>query len=331
MSLTTRWAAAALLKFGMVCALVGAVALGEEAQPPAPDFATVGSGVAFEKVVFRVEKVGRFGGRADRRRGSMSLDGEAIVFQGRRDRVTLPLDEIELVHTGVLGGDVDTRWIVIKRRTAEGFRVYGVRDGSKLGYGQKTPQIGQAVLDALRARKLAQFEAPDGWESFSDLPGRLTLAVPRGWTHDTLDSGSDLGGELPAIRTAVDIRRGEFAFIAPDRRQEALVMFRPSPGGVRCERIGERGARSLLERVTRWAEQSGQTWELEDRQEATISHCQANELRYEVTGHELSALRVRAVSNDGMLYLIGMRGASQEALEPAFRTLVESVRLPVEP
>ncbi len=118
---------------------------------------------------------GDLGGK---REGDLRITADTIELSSNKDDLVVPLGSVRMISYGPLGSDVDTEWVVIGL-DREGKRSrLGLRDGSRMGYGGRTPEIYDALLRVARERGLGQYSAPEGFTPYVRIAGQVALAVP---------------------------------------------------------------------------------------------------------------------------------------------------------
>jgi len=132
-----------------------------------------------DKVWYRTDTAhGTFGRKHE---GDLRITTEALELSAPKTELVIPLAALRMISYGPMGADFDTDWVVIgTERDGTRGRV-GLRDGSRLGYGARTPQLFDTLMRVAREHGLAQFAAPAGFVPYTRFDGQLALAVPEGF------------------------------------------------------------------------------------------------------------------------------------------------------
>lgn len=114
--------------------------------------------------------------------GELTLTPHALEFLGNSDKksFSIPMTEIRVVSFGKMKGDVDTDWAVLEVERDDGGTLVGLRDGRRMGYGARTREIYEAILEAVRQVGAAQYDVPQGFATYDELDAYFTLAYPAG-------------------------------------------------------------------------------------------------------------------------------------------------------
>jgi len=122
--------------------------------------------------------------------GDLVITPESLEFLADKQDISIPFDAVWMISLGQMRGDVDTEWVVLSILRGEERELVGLRDGSKLGYGQGTDELYQFLRATARRFSRAQFVAPEGFRPYTELDRVFALAVPAGWStyHHELSS-----------------------------------------------------------------------------------------------------------------------------------------------
>lgn len=252
------------------------------------------------------------------RAGQLEFGDEALRFVGRKKTVELPFASMHTVSFGQMDGDVDTDWTVIELIEDGERRLYGLRDGRKLGFGQRTPAIHERIVELVRRHGAAQYGVPDDARAYDRFDRQFTTALPDGWVAriaeliyvgDRAPWGTliFLPGELVAGRDdpgvdaelAARLRAGDVPAVTLERRE--------APRGAACDGFGPRAHEAIAAQLAAapfgdpaYADASF------DVDEALVDGCAV--LRLTASGAGGSALITDAVVHDDVLYLLGATG-----------------------
>jgi hypothetical protein len=283
--------------------------------------------------------------------GELTVTVSELTLVTRKRQVVIPMSALRTISFGRMRGDVDTFWIVLEVVRDDTTQLVGLRDGRKFGYGQKTEEIYDGILERVRQAGAAQYDVPEGYRTYDRLDEQFTLAIPVGW-RSYARSLVETGGRAPW---------GEIVFLpesmtpgdepSPDERQRiwrqaleeaddgsAGALFvdrREAVRGMRCEGFSEKAAARLLE----WAAEdplfeAGRGSEESTRTEPlVIDDCSGLRIvrRSRRAGEEERVLDLRAVSDDETVYLFGLRsraGRHEREVE-MLDTAARSVRFSV--
>ncbi len=172
-----------------VLAVLGATAL--QAAPVLPK--------TVERVWYRGEH--RPFGKVFRAGGDLTIREDGLEFIHRKHGWSVALDRISSISLGPMKGDVDTDWVILVLRDGQPDHVIGIRDGHRMGFGQKTRGIYELLLDVARSRKVAQFDVPPGLLPYEPLDRMLAFAYPAGWHPFQLSREINPDHTLPLGRT----------------------------------------------------------------------------------------------------------------------------------
>jgi tRNA(Leu) C34 or U34 (ribose-2'-O)-methylase TrmL len=322
------------------------------ASPPATPLDTSAiTGPTIEKVWYRSEKkTGITNPFAFS--GDLILGERALQLKAKEKKITIPMEAIHVFSYGKMEGDVDTDWVVLGLRTPEGLRLVGMRDGRKLGYGQRTEEIREAVREALKRSGAAQYKVPAGYRTYEALESQLTLAMPQSWTGYILSlvmagerarAGTIVFTEKPVLaveRAPSGELKSKEDHQALDRvlAGEALAFFlekEPAAKGVSCKGLSQEAVAKLMERARNDALLGpGGSWlEPPHSEPATLDRCAGLRIQgraRRADGREV-LLDLRAAAHGETLYLFGLRApaADDKGYREPFETAIASIRFSV--
>jgi hypothetical protein len=196
--------------------------------------------------------------------GDLTISDEGLELVTGKKTVLIPLDELYGLSYGRYKSDVDTEWSVLGIGESGPATLLGIRDGKKLGYGQRTRQIYETLRAAMRRLRVAQWDVPQGYVTYEALAKQFTLAVPGDWhTHlgslvvdgegrswgvatfsaERIDYAHRTPGEIEHLDADPDLRRvrsGEIpAFFVSSRRIES---------GMDCDGFSKKARERLIQR-----------------------------------------------------------------------------------
>jgi hypothetical protein len=196
--------------------------------------------------------------------GDLTISEEGLELVTKKKTVLIALDDLYVLSYGRFKSDVDTEWSVLgigQRGPAE---LLAIRDGKKLGYGQRTQRIYDKLKAALQQLAAAQYDVPPGYVTYEAFAKQFTLAIPANWdTHsESLVVEGDGRAWGTAIFSAEEIEyahrpMGQIVHIEDDpvlRRVFAgevpafFVARRQAESGMDCTGFSEKARRRLVER-----------------------------------------------------------------------------------
>jgi hypothetical protein len=311
--------------------------------------AAPGLPLTIERVWYRTGRKGALTGGT--RSGDLSIDEEALTFATRKREFVIPLETVRTLSYGKMRGDVDTDWVVLSVESEQGRSLVGLRDGRKFGYGQATAEIHETLRTIFRRLGVAQYDVPEGFETYDRMADQYVLALPAGWAiHPrTLTEVGD-----QAIWGALVFSPRPLApdpSLPPDEREAALrrslhevdsgrsgaifMQRRKAKSGMRCRGFSDKA----VETIVAWAAQdrifAGTSGVDESTRTESIDVDVCSGLRVlkrvrDSAGSEL-ILDLRAASDDDTVFLFGLRsraGRIEGDLE-TFETVMRSVRFSV--
>ena len=217
-----------------------------------------------EKIWYRTGKERGFIGR--KHSGDLMITRDSLEFLSKKADITVPVESIEMVSFGKMRGDVNTDWVVLTIRDGTVQRLIGFRDGRKMGYGARTPEIFETVLDIAEELSWGQFAAPAKLEPYTELDHVFAVAVPQGWSsyhHEMISTeGSVFWGTVvftpepmtsDAAETHLEGTERELALEAIQRGETTAWVIRrvESRSGMSCEGFTQKALKTLAGWVAR--------------------------------------------------------------------------------
>ena len=305
--------------------------------------------LTIERVWYRTGKKRGFTGSS--KSGDLTIGETALVLTTRKGELSIPMESLHTVSYGKMRGDVNTDWIVIAVIDEQGRRLVGLRDGRKFGYGQKTAEIYETLLAAVRQLGAAQYRVPEGFETYDRMAGQYLLALPSGWSiHPrTLTEVGDQAiwgalifsphplapdPDLPPEQREIALRQA-LEEVDSGRNGAIFMQRREAQGGMRCKGFSDKAVEKLLgwagqDRVfagSRGVEESTRT------EEVKVDGCTGLRIVKRMRrqdGTEL-VLDLRAASDDDTVFLFGLRSREEryEADQVTFDAVMGTVRFSV--
>jgi hypothetical protein len=271
------------------------------------------------------------GGLGGKREGDLRITADTLELSSNKEELVVPLGSVRMISYGPLGSDVDTEWVVIGlEREGERSRL-GLRDGSRLGYGGRTPEIYDALVRVARERGLGQYSAPEGFAPYARIARQVALAVPQ--EFHALQHGLAVLRELNVTGTVVfspAIPQGtEGSGIPEPERVQALasVTHATAPAWILDIREAKRGMRCSGFTESGRAELQGWIAEHEllgrglvgpaGLEPTAVDRCAGvRGTWHAAAGAEPIVVDVRAASDDEFVYVLALRThADREADE----------------
>ena len=255
--------------------------------------------VSFDKVWFRPGERGGFGGA--KHGGFLTVSDEAVEFTSKKEAFAWPWEKLTYISKQPMRGDVDTDWVVLGVRQPDGsVRNIGLRDGRRLGYGEKTQAIYNTIRAAMEQVGAGPWDLQPGWKLFDTTIAQFTVSLPESWMV------------FHASQEFVDGRllHGEswfglgFEDAAPTEGDALLLRREASPSPVACHsKKQEKAVAAVTERLTAalepWAWVQSPTAE-----PITVDRCDGWSWKGTVAdGDRRQELRAVAVSDDQTLFL----------------------------
>jgi hypothetical protein len=287
----------------------------------------------FDRVWYRAETKGDLGGK---REGDLRITTEGLELSSNKEELVVPYDTMRMISYGPLGSDLDTEWVVIGLER-EGVRSrLGLHDGSKMGYGGRTPDIYDIVKRVARERSLAQYAAPPGFVPYVRLDRQVTLAVPESYhalqhgivvlresnVTGTVVFSPGVPGDSVGTRELDDAARAQLIRGVDQALEPTWVLaITEAKSGMRCSGIGDKGAADLQAWIA-VHELLGRNLVGPARLEpAPLDRCTGvrGTWRGAVAGPDQILVDVRAASDDEFVYVFALRvraGREAEVREP---------------
>ena len=293
-----------------------------------------------EKVWYRTDtEHGTFGRKHE---GDLRITDEALEFSAPRAELRIPLAALRMISLGPMGADFDTEWVVLGTEREGTRTLVGLRDGRKMGFGARTPQIFDTLVRLARERGLAQFGAPEGFVPYTQLDRQIALAVPEGYRalqHGvaTLERSNVRGTVLFSPAAPVEAgEAGRQEIVERIRLGESpawVLAIREARRGMRCSGMNDKGRADLAAWIGEH-EMLGLGLAAATPLEAVpIDRCTGvrGSWRGALDGGAPIVLDVRAVSDDEFVYVLALRTTSESAAEAreAFERGVLTLRLAV--
>ena len=231
--------------------VTGSVTVSEE--PSADDYPRT-----IQKIWYRTGKERGFTG--PKHSGDLMITRDSLEFLSKKADISIPFESVGMVSFGKMRGDVNTDWVVLTVRDAGLQRLIGFRDGRRMGYGHRTPEIYETVIDVAEELSWGQFSAPDGLEPYTELDHVFAVAVPKGWAsyhHEMISSdGSVFWGTVvftpdamttDASENHLEGTERELALEAIQRGETTAWVLRrvESKGGMSCEGFTDKALKTL--------------------------------------------------------------------------------------
>jgi hypothetical protein len=113
--------------------------------------------------------------------GDLTISQEGLELVTQKKTLLIPLEDLYVLSWGRFKSDVDTDWAVLGIGASGPADLLAIRDGKKLGYGQRTRQIYESLQSALKQLGAAQYDVPPGFEAYDVFSQQFSMAVPQGW------------------------------------------------------------------------------------------------------------------------------------------------------
>ena len=304
-----------------------------------------------EHVWFRTVK-GQSLIRFSNSKGDLTIGPDGISFSTHKKTTEIPIDRVQQITYGKIKGDVDTKWVLLGIGEKRADAIVAVRDGRKLGYGQKTWEIYERMKAALEQLSAAQYRVPQGYRAFADFSRQFTLAVPEPWDA-YVESLVYVGERAPwgtIVISSEQIRRharpdGDGAMTAVDERAldraragEIPAFFierMPVESGMRCKGFSEKGLERLLELAAEGSlfHGGGKLAANPTASPEIIDRCKGLRIRGRVEAEDgtQTEIDLHAAAEGDTLFVIGLRAIPEryeeyrEVLDSSLATLMFSV------
>lgn len=334
-----------MTRFGAALALVAVLGLAAAGATDVP----LALPHTIDKVWYRADtQHGSFGPKHE---GDLRITTEALELSAPKAELVLPLAALRMISYGPLGTDFDTDWVVIGTERDGTHGRVGLRDGSRMGYGARTPQLFDTLMRVARERGLAQFAAPAGFVPYTRFDRQLALVVPEGFhplqhgivaiREATVTGTVVFSSEVPAGRLedggglSDEARAEVIRRIARAESPAWVLAIREAKRGMRCSGFRDKG----LAELRAWIDEH----ELLGRDlsgpepsalvPVSIDRCSGLRGTWQGTleGRLPVAVDVRAVSDDEFVYVLALRSRAEReaAVEETFQHGVGSLRFAV--
>jgi len=276
------------------------------------------------KIWYRTGKQRGFTG--PKHSGDLMITRDSLEFLSKKADITIPFESVGMISFGKMRGDVNTDWVVLTVRDGTTQELIGFRDGRKAGYGGRTPEIYETVLDIAEELGWAQFTAPEKLEPYTELDHLFAVAVPQGWssyhhemvsTDGTVYWGTVIFTPEPMTSDSSEDHLGgterELALEAIQRGETTAWIVRrvESRGGMSCEGFTEKALKTL----GKWIAQDpflGVPFEAPESpafEPSIVGDCRGVRMSLSADGSTKSVpvLELRAVSQGNATLIIGLR------------------------
>jgi hypothetical protein len=290
--------------------------------------------------------------RLSNAKGDLTIGADGVSFSTQKKTVEIPIDEVQQITYGKIKGDVDTEWVLLGVGEKRADEIVAVRDGRKLGYGQRTWEIYETMKAALGQLSAAQYRVPRGYRAFADFSRQFTLAVPEQW--DTyVESLEFVGRRAPwgtIIVSSEPIRRtarpgGDGARPVIDesaleraRLGEVPAFFierMPLEKGMRCKGFSKKGMEKLLDLASEGAlfQGGGRLAGNPTASPEIIDRCNGLRIRGQAAAEDgtRTEIDLHAAAKGDTLFVVGLRAIPEryeqyrEFLDASLATLMFSV------
>jgi len=246
----------------------------------------------------------------------LTVTEDALEFVGKKKALTIPLDSVRIVSLGKLKGDVNTDWIVLELDQPGDTGIIGFRDGSKLGYGQRTEEMFFRLRGLLRQLGVAHFSAPQGFVPYTKFDTQAGIIIPEGWNeyaHAVIYEGDNRPAGSLIFSAHKIVTKSEVEEAMRGERPAIFVHLSEQTRGMSCDGFSEKAREGLLDRAAADLV-ADYTFHVVDAPQSTavpISECQGLSIR----GHSRSAngtelwLERRVVAHGRALYTIDLRSS----------------------
>lgn len=143
--------------------------------PPRTDAEEVRLPLTIERVWFKPSK------KLINSGGDLTISAEGLELVKNKKTIVVPLDELYVLSYGRFKSDVDTEWSVLGFGEQGPSTLLAIRDGKKLGYGQRTRRIYDQLRAAMKLLGVGQFRVPPGYTTYEAFATQFTLAIPEDW------------------------------------------------------------------------------------------------------------------------------------------------------
>ncbi len=261
--------------------------------------------------------------------GDLTITPDTLEFFGKKRSFSIPFSAISMISLGKMQGDLNNDWVVLALDQGETRELVGIRDGRKLGYGQRTEDMAEVILTAARRYAWAQFRAPPEFEAYSELDHVFAMGVPRGWSsyhHELVSVGSAVvWGTVVFTPRELTTATGPPASDDETKRDRALAQIQSGEltawvvhrmeavGGMSCDGFSDKAQRTLGSWIANdpFFAEPFQIDEPPRFESTTLGPCAALRLLARSgTGGEDPLLDLRVGSHNGMAILVGLRSTA---------------------
>jgi hypothetical protein len=294
--------------------------------------------VSFDKVWLRAGKDSGLG--QGKQSGLLTVSADGLEFAGKKQSHVLPWSRIEMVSLGRMGGDPDTKWVVLSLKdVAWRSGLIGFRDGQKLGYGGDTPKILATIVEGLQVSAAGPFAAPQGSSAFVAPMLQFALALPEGWhtfsVSETYVKGRPTWGRTILSPLDLGKNRDGQAQASPEMAailagsERAIFLDRFEADGFSCRQLGKAGRRHLREQINAASRPMRLTSEL-NWIEQSHGHCTAwSASGRAARGTAEYGVAFYAVSDDRTIYVFSHVTPLGTEIDGHFEAVAKSLRFGV--
>jgi len=259
--------------------------------------------------------------------GDLTVTSEGLELTGRKKTLVIPLGSLRQVSFGKMRGDVDTDWVVLAVERDGEEELVGLRDGKRLGYGERTRGIYELLRRTVRSFAAAQYAVPSGWRTYDELDHQLTLSLPQGWfsAHESVVTvdGLPLWGTtvfsaqpIPAGSEDPAGRRRAFEAVSAGTTAAVILGRRETSRGMRCTGFSDAARRTVEQRLRALGARTQQApWELGDLELGAQSLDGCSGLRLVGRGRRADGAEVvldaRAIAAEGSLFMLALRSEAE--------------------
>ncbi|MCP3981261.1 MAG: hypothetical protein GY716_18325 [bacterium] len=195
--------------------------------------------------------------------GDLTLTEDGIEIDGKKGQAFLPAESIRFVSHGTMRGDVNTVWTVLSMQRPGSTWVVGLKDGRKLGFGDRTAEIYDLLRRYTRQLGVGPYVVPPGHVAYDRLDRQFAFAHPEDWYpfHRTLveiDEGTRWGTMIfaaekidpPSAREAEEVSERRRQVLKRVDRGEVAAFFvdrRAVEKGMDCDGLSAGARKRLLE------------------------------------------------------------------------------------
>jgi len=282
-----------------------------------------------QKIWYRTGKELGFAG--PKHSGDLMITRNSLEFLSKKADISIPFEAVGMISFGKMRGDVNTDWVVLTVVDGETQRLIGFRDGRKLGYGVRTPDIYEDVLDVAEELGWGQFTAPERMTPYTELDHVFAMAVPEDWAsyhHEMISSaGSVFWGTViftpesmtsDASENHLDGTERELALEAIQRGETSAWIVRrvEAKGGMTCDGFSDKGLKTLLKWIARdpFLNVPFAAPEITAFEPTSIGRCQGvrASLRADSSSSPTPVLELRVVSQGQAALIIALRTNAED-------------------